>query len=201
MKIFTYVIFLFLSTKIGLSNEHKQEASFIYDEIDGWQVGVQPSLNYGCYASSPLYERGAMLSIYFNNSNPDDLLLYVHLVNPEWKSLEIGKYYTMGMVFEPFSEEWEGDAQVISYDGYKGIQMEVHPDFLSSFAEMDSIKFLYRDDVLINLSLDGSLNATKSMMECQILVKDSGLDKSSASMKLPKKFQKQKPSTIDPFRN
>ena len=110
--------------------------------------------------------------------------------------LTSGDIHEMGVIFEPFSDKWIGEAEVVSYGDHKGIEFIVGTEFLTTFAEMDSIRFTYNDRDLLGLILDGSYNAAVSLVECQQLVAEAASSGNSLSMKRELK----KPSTRDPFR-
>ena len=66
------------------------------------------------------------------------------------EQFRVGDIHEMGVIFEPFSDKWIGEAEVVSYGDHKGIEFMVGTEFLTTFAEMDSIRFTYNDrDLLI----------------------------------------------------
>ena len=188
-----YIVFLFNISPYATASS--KDDRIFYDEVDGWEVGILPYLNFGCYTSSPVYEGGEILSVYVDNrQNAENV--YLHLVNPLWSSLQVGDTHEMGVIFEPFADKWIGVAEVVSYGDHKGIEFVVGTEFLVAFAKMDSIRFTYNDRDLLGLILDGSYNAAVSLAQCQELVADAGSSGNSVSMKRELK----KPSTRDPFR-
>lgn len=187
------ILVLFFSFSFTPVFSATDDDPILFDEIGGWQIGILPYLNFGCYTSSPIYESGSMLSIYKDNrSGMGDV--YLHLVNPAWSSLKIGEFYEMKVVFEPFSDGWIGDAEVVSYGDHKGIEFVANADFLVAFAEMESIRFLYKDREILNLELQGSYKAALSLFECQAMVDESGV---TENVRMERGLDK--PSLRDPF--
>lgn len=192
-----YLILIFLLiTNLSFSNTNDP---FVYDEIDGWEMGIIPNLNYGCYASSPIYEGGSMLSIYMDNRD-NKKLIYLHLVNPKWSSLKIGDIHQMSVVLEPFSDTWNGDAQVVSYGDHKGIQFDVPTDFLSAFASKNQILFNYKSETILALNLTGNEKATLEVMNCQVAMNDYLENPNSSSSKRQIPTPSKGKSKTDPFR-
>jgi hypothetical protein len=192
MKLFNIVIIFFtfsFTSLFAASNDNP----ILYDEVGGWEIGILPHLNFGCYTSSPVYEGGSMLSIYKDNRSGMEEV-YLHLVNPSWSSLKIGELYKMKVIFEPFSDGWIGDAEVVSYGDHKGIEFNTNVDFLVAFAEMESIRFLYKDREILNLELKGSYKAALSLSECQSMVNDSGI---TENVRMERGLDE--PSSRDPF--
>ncbi len=194
MKLIKCIFFLVI-LNISTNSFAGKDDPIFYDEVGGWEIGILPHLNFGCYTSSPIYEDGEMLSVYVDNRQ-NAKNVYLHLVNPLWSSLRVGDIHEMGVIFEPFSDKWIGEAEVVSYGDHKGIEFIVGTEFLTTFAEMDSIRFTYNDRDLLGLILDGSYNAAVSLVECQQLVAEAASSGNSLSMKRELK----KPSTRDPFR-
>ncbi len=194
MKIIKCIFFLVI-LNISTNSFAGKDDPIFFDEVGGWEIGILPHLNFGCYTSSPIYEDGEMLSVYVDNRQ-NAKNVYLHLVNPLWSSLRVGDIHEMGVIFEPFSDKWIGEAEVVSYGDHKGIEFIVGTEFLTTFAEMDSIRFTYNDRDLLGLILDGSYNAAVSLVECQQLVAEAASSGNSLSMKRELK----KPSTRDPFR-
>ena len=194
MKLIKCIFFLVI-LNISTNSFASKDDPIFYDEVGGWEIGILPHLNFGCYTSSPIYEDGEMLSVYVDNRQ-NAKNVYLHLVNPLWSSLRVGDIHEMGVIFEPFSDKWIGEAEVVSYGDHKGIEFIVGTEFLTTFAEMDSIRFTYNDRDLLGLILDGSYNAAVSLVECQQLVAEAASSGNSLSMKRELK----KPSTRDPFR-
>ena len=146
------LIYLFFFLILSSHSFSSNDDPIFYEEVDGWEVGILPNLNYGCYTSSPIYQDGEMISVYVDNrENVQNV--YLHLVNPLWSSLKIGDMHEMGIIFEPFSDKWIGDAQVVSYGDHKGIQFIVGAEFVATFAQMESIRFTYNDRNLLGLVL------------------------------------------------
>jgi len=190
---FLKIVILFFSFSFSPLFSANNDNPILFDEIGGWQVGILPYLNFGCYTSSPVYESGSMLSIYKDNrSGMEDV--YLHLVNPSWSSLKLGEIYKMEVIFEPFSDGWIGDAEVVSYGDHKGIEFIVNADFLVAFAEMESIRFLYKDREILNLELEGSYKAALSLFECQAIVDETGVTQNTRMER-----GLNKPSSRDPF--
>lgn len=187
LKIFS--IFLFLSSQVLASSK---DDPIFFDEVGGWEVGILPYLNFGCYTSSPIYEGGSMLSVYVDNRSGVEGV-YLHLVNPAWSSLKIGQSYELNVIFEPFSDSWIGEADVVSYGDHKGIEFVANADFVLSFAEMESIKFLYKEREILNLELKGSYKASMTLLECQTMVNETG----ATNTRLKKNLNN--PSIRDPF--
>ena len=194
MKLILLLFFLMTTNFASLYSASNDDPIF-YDEIGGWEIGILPYLNFGCYTSSPVYEGGEMLSVYVDNRQ-NAKNVYLHLVNPVWSSLQVGDIHEMGVIFEPFADKWIGEAEVVSYGDHKGIEFVVGTEFLVTFAKMDSIRFTYNDRDLLGLVLDGSYNAAVSLAQCQELVAEVGTSRNSINMKRKLK----KPSSRDPFR-
>ena len=184
-----FSIILFLSSQVFASSK---DDPILFDEVGGWEIGILPYLNFGCYTSSPIYEGGSMLSVYVDNRSGVEGV-YLHLVNPSWSSLKIGERYEMKVIFEPFSDGWIGEADVVSYGDHKGIEFIANADFVVAFAEMESVRFLYKEREILNLELKGSYKASMSLLECQAMVNESGVANTSLKKKL------NKPSIRDPF--
>lgn len=195
MKLIFYLFFSFFITSLNAQSNDP----FVYAEVDGWTMGVIPNLNYGCYASSPIYEGGSMLSIYMDNRD-EQKLIFLHLVNPKWSSLKIGDIHPMSVVLEPFSDKWNGDAKVVSYGDHKGIEFDVPIEFLTAFGSKNQIIFNYKAETILSLSLNGNENAIIEVMSCQVAMNDylENPNASSSKGKLPTPSIGQ--SKTDPFR-
>ena len=66
MKLIKCIFFLVI-LNISTNSFAGKDDPIFYDEVGGWEIGILPHLNFGCYTSSPIYEDGEMLSVYVDN--------------------------------------------------------------------------------------------------------------------------------------
>ena len=82
MKLILLLLFLMTTNFSSLYSASNDDPIF-YDEIGGWEIGILPYLNFGCYTSSPVYEGGEMLSVYVDNRQ-NAKNVYLHLKNKKF---------------------------------------------------------------------------------------------------------------------
>ncbi len=141
----------------------KAETQPIIQEIGPWKIGVDETLEFGCFMFRS-YDNGRMaLRIGWD---PTTEQLYIMIANSDWGSLEEGKQYDTKIQFDG-RPIW--DAPMVGFRMGTLITLKVvtdDPDFLKEFAKFHHMQIDYRGRKIANLSLRGSFKATAGFIGC-----------------------------------
>lgn len=155
-----------------ISTSAKSEEPPKWGEFDGWGIYVDTSLGNGCFAFS-IFEGDSLLRFGINNSEEDEELIYAVFGDPNWKSIEYGKKYSVEIKFGD-EEPWSGDARGMSFDPpenqpylWISVKSGNASKFFDEFMEEKSVSLFYNGSVITNLSLKGSYTAGLELVKCQ----------------------------------
>src|SRR5262249_30975791 len=99
-----------------------------------------------------------------NNKNKN---AYLMLGNPAWRSLEVGKEYSLVLQFDD-EGPWEGKFTAVNMDGPIALVIQLSESkFFREFAAKQSLSIQYRQNPVTNLPLRGTFSAMRSLIECQ----------------------------------
>lgn len=140
------------------------------EDVRGWFIGVDRTIGDGCYMVS-IFEGGTRVRAHFHPGN--ETFAFV-VGDPDWRSIEGGKYYPMSVQFGNRSP-WTGNGLGWWWDqDLPSIIMEVPfsdadrvDNFIEEFMRMTSVRVSYQGSVVAHLSLSGTFAAMLSMFECQ----------------------------------
>jgi hypothetical protein len=139
------------------------------EDVKGWFIGVDRSVNDGCFMQSP-FEGGGVMRVGFD---PSQDVIFVLIGDDDWRSLEIGKLYPIEFQFGQRSP-WTVEAGVFSWeDGDQALQFTVPfgdsraEAFVNELQQTQNIRVRYEGREIINLSLRGSSAAMQETINCQ----------------------------------
>lgn len=152
----------------------KSEAP-LWTKVGVWQIRVDPTVGNGCFAVS-VFQDGSLFRVGFDMESGH---VYVIFGNNSWKSIEVGKEYSLTFKFDRESP-WSGAATGTNFaDGGHPFLTAVitDPKFLSEFARKNVLSIHYQRSEIARLSLRGSQRALKEMFLCQQAMAENGTRK------------------------
>lgn len=153
---------LTLALLLGTSSALAQETSQ-WDSVGGWSIRVDNSVGHGCYIHGR-YDSGTNLRLGYD---PQASGVYVMLGNPAWRSIEQGTVYKLTLQFDQRTPR-RIDATGVPVNGRSALAFKLSEgDFLQHFMKRDVLTISYRDSEVDRLTLSGSLEAVKAMVQCQ----------------------------------
>lgn len=168
----------------------------LWKRVGSWDVRVDKTLGYGCFTMAE-YEGGTVFRIGFNREGLTKG--YIIVGNQKWKSLEVGKEYTVTLKFDN-AEPWRGDATGFKFDkGDTGTFLFLHfshADLFRDFMRKTSLEIKYKKKRITLLTLKGSGKALVEMLKCQKAMNIGGSKSSSQDP-----FASGTKSSSDPFAN
>ena len=166
------------------------------DNVRGWYIGVDTSVDSGCYMTTS-FEEGTVLRAAINPA----LETFDFFVGDErWQSIESGKFYQLSVQFDSL-EPWSGDSFGFRWNGtpYIGTRFSLNSDeagnFVDQFMTRTSVSIRYEGRPVANLSLRGTYAAMLETFECQ-----SAMSEGSGSERSDPFSEGTSPGSEDPFR-
>lgn len=143
---------------------HADEPTALWQTVTNWQIRVDPSLGHGCFIFGT-YQRGEVLRVGLDNRR--QMSGYMILGSEKWKSLEVGKKYTVSVTFAgaaPF--EWTGTAIAINPSMGSLWFSFANADIWKLLAERTAVSISYQGNFVTALPLSNTREAVKTMFEC-----------------------------------
>jgi hypothetical protein len=169
-----------------------------WGQVGGWRVLVDRTLGDGCFAMQ-VFERGSVLRIGFDVVNQRIYLFFGH---DNWKSLEVGKVYSLRIVFDGGASSYNGEMKG-STIGDGGVVFLAHKDlstaFVKDFMERTNMQVFYRGEQIGHLSLRNTYAAVTEVLNCQKELGFNSAKDPSTSTPAADPFAKSPRSSKDPF--
>jgi hypothetical protein len=157
------------------------EDTIDYKTVGDWDIRVDRTLNYGCFMLGS-YQRGEVVRIGFDRQSQNG---YLMLGNPAWQSIEAGKVYRLTLKFGD-QNPWEGDASAMAMGTGNFLYLKFQDaNVLKEFAVQPTLLVTYKDRMVADLPLTGTVEAVNALAQCQLDIEN--LRQNSA------------PSSSDPF--
>jgi len=135
----------------------------VYSTSGNWTIGIDQSLNNGCYMLSG-YE-GVYFRLGIDAREPRDSYAIIAGVN--WKSIKVDQEYKVALKFGT-EVPWDANATGIVLGDVKGLIIRFDgTDFYKEFAGNSVVAISYRGAEIERLSLAGSSAALAAMVKCQ----------------------------------
>lgn len=140
-----------------------------FKKASGWSVFSDKTMGNSCFVASG-FEDGTTLRFGFNEPTSGNKF-YIAFTNIKWKSIEDGKDYSV--IIQMDSEpKWHvtgsgrriGDLRIIKVDTNNS-------GFISELVKKHGIAIIYKGQAIAKLSLKGSSDAVKALLECQDAIK------------------------------
>ena len=191
-----YFVAASISIAASIGGATAQDSVIWSDDVSGWTVAVDRSLNDGCFAFT-CFDGGTCLRLQLNAAN-EQVIFFV--MNNNWQSLETGKLYDIEVKFGTLTP-WTGRASVHRFsDGLPSLVLNVPFEedralnFVDEFMRMTGVQISYSGSVIANLSLRGTYAAMEEVFNCQRTMIEGGRGTRSDP------FSSAPQSSDDPFR-
>lgn len=165
-----------IAAAIFASKAEAEEVVTWREDVSGWAIIVDRTLNDGCFAVL-CFEGGTCLRIQLNVPG-EQVKFFVG--NDDWQSLEVGKLYDLEVRFGS-RPPWTGRASVNRFSpGMPSLVMNVPFDddrawnFIDEFMRMTGVRISYSGNVIAHLSLSGTYAAMQEVFKCQAAMIESG---------------------------
>lgn len=133
-----------------------------WDQIEGWDVMVDPSLGNGCLIQAA-YEDGSLVRIGFDRVNETG---YVTAFNANWGDIVEGETYAVDFALD--DEPYEGEAKGIYLNGVPGADIAfTNEEFLFDLAKKYTMTLYNDGEEVMAIDLAGSYVALEAAVECQ----------------------------------
>lgn len=134
-----------------------------WGEVGGWAIRVDRSVGDGCYAHQT-YTDDTSLRIGFDMKKKT---IYFMIVNPAWRSVEVGKIYSMQLVFDG-QHKYNGEFRGIKMGDYVWLDhSDVSANFAADFMQRSSLHVFYQGTRVARLSLANTFAAVTEVINCQ----------------------------------
>lgn len=183
------IVALLVSTGAAGAQETAQ-----WSKVGGWSIRIDRTIGNGCYAYQT-YEEGTSIRVGFDLSKQS---IYMILGNPVWRSLEVGKVYTMQFVFDD-QKKYSGELTGIELaDRIFLNHSDVSLDFTKDFMQRNTLRITFRGSQIAHLSLRNTYAAMAEVVTCQ---EEMDAAEESQKLKSGDPFAgTSKARTADPFR-
>ena len=160
-----------LATCFALSPTVNADDMPLFATAGDWDIRIDTTLNNGCFVMGQ-YEGGTGFRL---GLNANDNSIYMIVGDPNWQSIEMGKVYSVEIVFGD-ETPWTADALGMSFDPPEDqpfllIGVETDRDsmitFMREFMQESSFQLYYNDNSILALQLTGSYKAGMKLFECQ----------------------------------
>lgn len=130
---------------------------------DTWSVTVDPALSHSCFASR-VYQDGTTFRIGLNRRASKG---YIAIASPAWSSLQRGQAYELRLIFGSAPPR-DRRATAVSIDGEITLWMSfIDVDVIIEFMQEPAVQIWSKQQLLDELSLQGSFNAFLEVIHCQ----------------------------------
>ena len=141
----------------------KAEDSPLWSHSGDWEIRVDTTLDYGCFALAG-YEEDTVLRIGLDPSEGNG---YIMVGDPDWQSLEEGKDYAMRVRFGR-ATPWEAEASALRLGDLPVLVFRFSDiTVIREFMRKREVAFIYRGRTITTLSLSGSYRAFEEVVRCQ----------------------------------
>lgn len=140
--------------------------SIFWKSVAGWDVYLDPSVGNGCYITTS-YDGGTFLrlGLDFTAKSPS---VYLALSNENWRSLEVGKEYSIEVQFDN-NPVWTANAGVMLIGNYKYLTTtSTDTNFIREFSHKLRMSVRFGGHQVAALRLTGSAAATQELLTCQL---------------------------------
>lgn len=174
------------------------EEAPLWKNVKGWDVRVDPTLGNGCFTYQ-YYEGETFLRLGIDKLSGG---FYIMIGNPDWKSVEAGKQYSLKIQFGKRSP-WNGTAVGVDLGDITVLSLRINENesmgsFFNEFMEELYIDFWFNEKSIAKLSLKGSYKAGLELLKCQKTLNEIN-DKKSPFRNPKDPFNENKPANPDPF--
>ncbi|WP_152522337.1 hypothetical protein [Sphingobium sp. HDIP04] len=143
----------------------KSEVRTYQEDAGGWAIAIDDTLSGGCFAVRA-FDEGTVVRV---GINPKDNNFYIVVGNPKWRSLEVGKSYSIRWQFD--SElPWDGTAhgfQFSSGGDHYLFQTFSDTEFFKEFVAKTRMTIYWETKRIATVSLDGTGQAVQATVQCQ----------------------------------
>lgn len=171
-----YFVAASIATAASIGGATAQDVVTWNDDVSGWTVAVDRTLNDGCFALA-CFDGGTCLRLQLNAAN-ERVIFFA--MNDNWQSLETGKLYDIEVKFGTLAP-WTGMASVHRFsNGLPSLVLNVPFEeerafnFIDEFMRMTGVRISYSGSVIANLSLRGTYAAMEEVFNCQRTMIEGG---------------------------
>lgn len=148
---------------LAASVSHAQGTAARWGEVGGWSIRVDRSVGDGCYAHQQ-YTDDSHLRIGFDMKKKT---IYFMITNPAWRSIEVGKIYSMQLIFDG-QYKYNGEFVGIKMGDYVWLDhSDVSGEFAKDFMQRSNLRVFYQGARIASLSLANTYAAVAEVMNCQ----------------------------------
>lgn len=156
----------------------------LIERVSGWSIGFSKGMG-GCLAAAT-YQDQTTVWIGFGGKGD---AAYFAVTNPKWAALETGKRYELNIAAQGESL-WRGQFNTIVRGEEKGLFAgNLKDQFVMNLVSGGVLDVQMSSKTIAKLSLDGSTAAVKSVLECQVALREARVPagKSARDASPPKK--------------
>lgn len=157
---------LILAAVLGVlaaSTAQAQGTAARWGEVGGWAIRVDRSVGDGCYAHQSFTD-DSQLRIGFDVKRKS---IYFMIANPAWRSIEVGKIYSMQLVFDG-QYKYNGEFRGVKMGDYVWLDhSDVSGDFAKDFMQRSGLHVFYQGARVARLSLANTYAAVTEVINCQ----------------------------------